>query len=74
MLDKNGFIRVDDYGFVTYLSLLGCELQCERKVFEVRLTPGEFESHLTKYLSSNYKKFDDESRLLKKKLKTSAPA
>lgn len=74
MQGKRSFIRVDDYGFITYLSLMGCELRCDNRIFEVQLSMEEFDSQLSKYNLSNYKKFDDESRRLKKRLKSSAPA
>lgn len=64
------FIRFDDYGFVTYLNLRGYPVKPERKgsevFFTVSITLQESEKELEVYKKSEFKKFDDSAKLLKR--------
>lgn len=69
--DNSPFIRLDDYGFITFLKMKSYEVQANKGVFEVRISTINFEKELTLYKNSDHKVFDDTSKVLKKMLKAS---
>jgi hypothetical protein len=66
--------QIRDYGFATYLSLMGYSVGVANNVFEADISSKEMDKRLVQYRSSDFKKFDDEARKLKKKLSSSTPA
>lgn len=63
-------LRFDDYGFVTYLKLKGYHVMPEKKGIEVYFTVtiemAASEKELETYKNSEFQKFDEASKQLKK--------
>lgn len=65
------FTRLDDYGLITYLNMKGYEVQANDGLFKVRISMNSLEKEIDLYKISDFKKFDDTSKKLKKILKIS---
>lgn len=70
-MSNTPFTRLDDYGLITYLSMKGHEVQANDGLFKVRISMNSLEKEIDLYKISDFKKFDDISKKLKKILKVS---
>lgn len=69
---KVPYIRLDDYGLITYLKMVGYDVIVNKSnLFEVQISPNNLEKEISKYKNSEFKVFDETGKALKKTRKSS---